>query len=409
MNKIFYTLFFLLFFSFFNNNAKAQTSPDVSPCTTNASGAVVITTQIASTTDQTCDTSGATNLTLNVHSLGFCTSAPTVNFVTGGKAADERDSSNSSYSDGASDFSSCRWVITQSTTSPESLESVGAIEPLPNDEIPPPGTYTHAVLVISNESTIRGSVNFSQTIKDTTTGTGIDGNSGLTCWTNGTYIVDTGKQGPLMGTDVTNADANKTDGIYKGGATCGSTASPTANTDVYYYSNYEPAVSTGEACASAVSGGRTAGCNTTRSVESTSFGTLTIFNTKASNLGTTNPTIQRAKIETATVNGKANGTATDTNTLTAIFAYNTPMVVTDKTTGMEIFVNFNNALNLDFEPSGVVISAVKNTINNISPGVKYTPVTGSPTTDITSDPRIRSIRSGPFGIQFRSVEGGGTD
>ena len=401
MNKIFYTLFFVLFFSFFNNEVKAQTSTDVSPCTTNASGAVVITTQIASTTDQTCDTSGATNLTLNVHSLGFCTSAPTVNFVTGGKAADERDSSNSSYSDGASDFSSCRWVITQSTTSPESLESVGAIEPLPNDEIPPPGTYTHAVLVISNESTITGSVNFSQTIKDTTgDATVAAGNSGTTCWTNGTYIVDTGKQGPLIGTDVTNAATNKTAGTYKGGATCGSTASPTANTDVYYYSNYEPAVSTGEACASAVSGGRTAGCNTTRSVESTSFGTLTVYYTKASNLGTTNPTIQRAKIDTG-----SNGTATDTNTLTGIFAYNTPMVVTDKTTGMEIFVNFSNALNLDFEPSG--ITTATGYITNKNGSIDLT--NGSGTTNSSSDPRIRSIRSGPFGIQFRSVEGGGTD
>jgi hypothetical protein len=166
MNKIFYTLCFLLFFSFFNNNAYAVSSSDVVACTKNDSGAVVITTQISSSTDQTCDTSGTTNLTLNVHSLGFCTSAPTVNFVTDGKAADERDSSNDSYSDGASDFSSCNWVITESTTSPESLQSVGDVEPLPNDEIPPPGTYTHAVLVISNQMTVTGSVNFSQTIQD---------------------------------------------------------------------------------------------------------------------------------------------------------------------------------------------------------------------------------------------------
>ena len=379
MNKIFYTLFFVLFFSLFNNEAKAQTSTDVSPCTTNASGAVVITTQIASTTDQTCDTSGVTNLTLNVHSLGFCTSAPTVNFVTDGKAADERDSSNSSYSDGASDFSSCRWVITQSTTSPESLESVGAIEPLPNDEIPTPGTYTHAVLVISNETTITGSVNFSQTIRDTTTGA----NTGTTCWTNGTYNVDTGKQGPLIGTSISNASTNKTgaaplsNSVFAGGATCGSTASPTANTDVYKYSNYEPSSGT---CST---GG---GCNTTRSEESTSFGNLTVLYTKASNLGTTNPTIQRSKIVTT-----SNGTATDTNTLTLIFAYNTPMVVTDKTTGMEIFVNFSNAFNVDFEPSQRDDEDMHNNISSTNP------------------PRIRSIRSGPFGIQFKSVEGGGTD
>jgi hypothetical protein len=391
MNKIFYTLFFLLFFSFFNNEAKAQTSSDVVACTKNASGAVVITTQISSTTDQTCDTSGATNLTLNIHSLAFCTSAPTVNFVTGGKAADERDSSNDSYSDGASDFSSCRWVITQSTPSPESLESVGAIEPLPNDEIPPPGTYTHAVIVISNESTITGSVNFSQTIKDTTgAATVAAGNSGTTCWTNGSYLVDTGKQGLLIGSSVSNASTNRTAGTFKGGATCGTTASPTANTDVYYYLNFEPSSGT---CSSG-------GCNTTRSEESTAFGNLTVFYTKASNLGTTNPTIQRSKIITTN-----NGTDTDTNTLTGIFAYNTPMVVTDKTTGMEIFINFSNALNLDFEPSG--ITNALGFITNKNGSIDIT--TGVGTTNSSSDPRIRSIKSGPFGIQFRSIEGGGTD
>ena len=43
MNKIIYTLGFLLVFSIFNNEVKAQTSGDVSACTKNASGAVVIT------------------------------------------------------------------------------------------------------------------------------------------------------------------------------------------------------------------------------------------------------------------------------------------------------------------------------------------------------------------------------
>jgi hypothetical protein len=82
---------------------------------------------------------------------------------------------------------------------------------------------------------------------------------------------------------------------------------------------------------------------------------------------------------------------TDTNTLTAIFAYNTPMVVTDKTTGMEIFVNFNNALNVDFEPS------------------RRNGEVGHTNISSTNPPRIRSIRGGPFGIQFRSVEGGSTE
>ena len=384
MNKIIYTLGFLLVFSIFNNEVKAQTSGDVSACTKNASGAVVITAQISSTTDQTCDGEGTTALTLNVYSLGFCTSAPTINFVTDGKAADERDSSNSSYSDGASNFSSCTWTIKQSTSSTETLNSVGDIEPLPSDEIPPPGTYTHAVLVISNEMTITGSTTFSQTIRDTTS----SANTGTKCWTNGTFFVDTGKQGPLIGSSVSNASTNKTgaaplsNSVFSGGATCGSTPSPTANTIVSYYANYEPST-----------GSCSGGCNTTRSEETTAFGTLTVFYTTANiaSLATNSPTIQRSKIVTT-----SNGTATGTNTLTGVFAYNTPMVVTDKTTGMEIFINFKNALSLDFEPSrrnGETLWT--NTLaatDNATPAVP---------------PRIRAIQSGPFGIQFRAVEGGG--
>jgi len=384
MNKIIYTLGFLLVFSFFNNEAKAQTSGDVSACTKNASGAVVITTQISSTTDQTCDGEGTTALTLNVYSLGFCTSVPTINFVTDGKAADERDSSNSSYSDGASNFSSCTWTIKQSTSSTETLNSVGDIEPLPSDEIPPPGTYTHAVLVISHEMTITGSTTFSQTIRDTTS----SANTGTKCWTNGTFFVDTGKQGPLIGSSVSNASTNKTgaaplsNSVFSGGATCGSTPSPTANTIVSYYANYEPST-----------GSCSGGCNTTRSEETTAFGTLTVFYTTANiaSLATNSPTIQRSKIVTT-----SNGTSTGTNTLTGVFAYNTPMVVTDKTTGMEIFINFKNALSLDFEPSrrnGETLWT--NTLaatDNATPAVP---------------PRIRAIQSGPFGIQFRAVEGGG--
>ena len=321
---------------------------------------------------------------MNVYSLGFCTSAPTINFVTDGKAADERDSSNSSYSDGASNFSSCTWTIKQSTSSTETLNSVGDIEPLPSDEIPPPGTYTHAVLVISNEMTITGSTTFSQTISDTTS----SANTGTKCWTNGTFFVDTGKQGPLIGSSVSNASTNKTgaaplsNSVFSGGATCGSTPSPTANTIVSYYANYEPST-----------GSCSGGCNTTRSEETTAFGTLTVFYTTANiaSLATNSPTIQRSKIVTT-----SNGTATGTNTLTGVFAYNTPMVVTDKTTGMEIFINFKNALSLDFEPSrrnGETLWT--NTLaatDNATPAVP---------------PRIRAIQSGPFGIQFRAVEGGG--
>jgi hypothetical protein len=383
MNKIFYTLSFLLFFSFFNNEVKAQTSTDVAPCTKNASGAIVITTQISSATDQTCDGEGATNVTLKIYSLGFCTSAPTVNFVANGKAADERDSANGSYSNGASDFSSCTWTIKQSSTTNESLDSVGDVEPLPSDEIPPPGTYTHAVLVISNEMTITGTATFSQTISGSTSGVNTP-TTGTKCWTNGSVIVDTGKEGMLIGSDVSNASDNKTANVFGGGATCGSTPSPTANTLVSYYSNFEPA--TGPCKLSN-------GCNTTRSEETTAFGNLTVLFTTANlaSLATNSPTIQRSLIDTGN-----NGTDTDTNTLTAIFAYNNPMVVTDKTTGMEIFINFNNALTVDFEPSRRKNAA--GTLQSLHTN-----------TSSTATPVIRTLQSGPFGIQFKAVEGGSTE
>jgi hypothetical protein len=395
MNKIIYTLGFLLIFSLFSN-AKAQTA-DVDPCT-KVNGAVDITTQKNSTTDQTCDTSGATNLTLNIYSLGFCTSAPTVRFAsTGALAADERDAHISTlYTDGTSDFSSCTWTIKQSTTSIESLDSVGDIEPLPNDEIPPPGTYTHAVLVISNSMSVTGSATFTDTIKDTTTTTFANktlGNSGLTCWTNGSFIVDTGKQGLLIGqTSVANASTKKTAGSYQGGATCGDTPSPTANTIVSYYSNHEGANVGGASCTTDPDGDgpQIAGCNTTRSEETTAFGTLTVFFTTADipSLATNSPIIRRSEIVTT-----GNGINTGTNTLTGVFAYNTPMVVTSNTTGMEIFINMSNALNLDFEPIGLS--------NDVGGGITNS-LGMSPAT-----PRIRSISAGPFGIQFKATEGGG--
>jgi len=383
MNKIIYTLSFLLFFSFFNNEAKAQTSTDVVACTKNASGAIVITSQISSTTDQTCDGEGATNVTLKIYSLGFCTSAPTVRFVDGGKEADERDSSSDSYSDGTSVFSSCTWTIKQSSTTNESLDSVGDVEPLPSDEIPPPGTYTHAVLVISNEMTITGTATFSQTISGSTSGVDTPA-TGTKCWTNGSVIVDTGQEGLLIGSSISNASVNKTANVFGGGATCGSSPSPTANTIVSKYANFEPS-----------SGDCVGGCNTTRSEESTAFGNLTVLYTTANlaSLATNSPTIQRSLIVTT---AGTNGINTATNTLTAIFAYNNPMVVTDKTTGMEIFINFNNALNVDFEPSRRKNAA--GTLQDLHTN-----------TSSTATPVIRTLQSGPVGIQFRAVEGGSTE
>ena len=72
------------------------------------------------------------------------------------------------------------------------------------------------------------------------------------------------------------------------------------------------------------------------------------------------------------------------------------MVVTDKTTGMEIFINFNNALAVDFEPSRRtnLLGVLQDEHTNIS---------------TTNPPVIRTLQSGPFGIQFKAVEGGSTD
>jgi hypothetical protein len=89
--------------------------------------------------------------------------------------------------------------------------------------------------------------------------------------------------------------------------------------------------------------------------------------------------------------------------MTLIFAYNTPMVVTDKTTGMDIFLNFSNALSLDFEPINMSSTTL---ITNRNDG-KVTETISGTTTTPTSAPRIRAIQSGPFGIQFKATEGGG--
>ena len=79
MNKIIYTLIFILSLSFLNNEAKAQSS-DIDKCSL-VSGAVNVTT-LAAATDKTCDTTGATKLSFQLHNLGFCTSAPNIKFQT---------------------------------------------------------------------------------------------------------------------------------------------------------------------------------------------------------------------------------------------------------------------------------------------------------------------------------------
>jgi hypothetical protein len=433
MNKIFYTLFFLLFFSFFNNNAKAQTSPDVVPCTL-VGGLVDAESQMlanatTSRGDQTCDTSGATNLTLELYNLGFCTAAPTIKFPdTTARDRDQRDRDdpdNNQFGTN-SDFSNCVWTIKQSTISNEVLNSVGDVEPLPADEIPPPGTYTHAIILISNQQKITGTVSFAHDVNSD----GTSATKGTKCWTNGSFFVDTGKEGPLIGsTNVATATANRaaktgdddigTEGNIRNGATCGNTPNPTANTVVSYYSNHEGTRVAGSAprdtstnCALA-SSVRSAGCNTTRSEESTSFGSLKVYFTFADTSTLTGtPNITRALIESGQASetvdnapGENNGdygTGSNTNSLLGVFQFNTPMVVTSKTTGIEIYTNFSKALSVDFEP--IQEGGTQKTNANAKNGseIIYNKSTAN-------GPRLKAIQTGPFGIQFKPVEGGSTE
>lgn len=431
MNKIFYTLIFILSLSFFNNEAKAQTSADVQPCTL-VGGLVDAASQMlanatTSTGDQTCDTSGATNLTLKLYNLGFCTAAPTIKFpntTARDKDQRDRDDPDNNQVGTNSDFSNCIWTVKQSTTSDEVLDSVGDVEPLPVDEIPPPGTYTHAIILISNQVKITGTVSFAHDVNSD----GTSDTKGTKCWTNGSFFIDTGKEGPLIGTSVDNAKANRaaktgsdaigTDGNVRNGATCGNTPNPTANTVISYYSNHEGTRVAGLAprdtstnCAIASAGVRTAGCNTTRSEESTLFGSLKVYSTFADTSTLTGtPNITRALIVTDQTNetvdnapGRNNGnygTGSTTNSLLGVFQFNTPMVVTSKTTGIEIYTNFSGALSVDFEP--IQEGGIQKTNANAKNGTEiiYNKSTAN-------GPRLRALQQGPFGIQFKPVEGGG--
>ena len=385
MNKIFYTLFFLLFFSFSNNEAKAQSS-DISACTL-SSGAVNVT-SIATALDKTCDTTGASKLTLKLHNLGFCTSAPTIKFASGGLAKDERDF-DGAYLEGAnSDFSSCTWTIKQTTATDEILETVGEVEPLPLDELPPKGTYTHAVIVVSNVVKVQGYTQFSTAVADTTSSSG---NSGIYCWTNGSQILEVGRHGPK----ITPPGGVQGALNFGGGAKCGTLAQAQAqqaeNTITYMMNNLR---NTENNCGDLFPTGTAANagdCNTTRSVENTTLGTLDLYYTKVTSF--TVPTIHRASLtQDRGVAASVAGTS-DADSITMVFGFNNPIVVTDKTTGMDIKINYNYALSVDFED----VKAVGTTtlIDNAS--------------DDTVVKRIRLLGAGPFGIAFVPNEGGSTD
>ena len=374
MNKIIYTLIFILSLSFSNNEAKAQSS-DIDKCSL-VSGAVNVTT-LAAATDKTCDTTGATKLSFQLHNLGFCTSAPNIKFQTdAGKAADQRDAT-SSYSVGTSDLSSCTFTIKQTSSTDEVLESVGEVEPLPIDELPPKGTYTHAVIVFSNVVKVQGYTQFSTTIADTLSALG---NEGTYCWTNGARILEVGSYGPLI--DPPGSPATYGTVGVGGGAQCGTTlaqaqAGQAENTITYMMNNLRNSET---ACLE--------GCDTTRSAENTTLGTLNLFFTKVSSF--TTPTINRATID-------HDAKTSDANTITLVFGFNNPIVVSDETTGMDIKVNFDYALSVDFEDVTPIGGTLKK--NGVAFGQ----------TGYTATKRIRLLGAGPFGIAFIPTQGGGVD
>jgi hypothetical protein len=380
MNKIIYTLSFLLFFSFSNNEAKAQSS-DIDKCSL-VSGAVNVTT-LAAAIDKTCDTTGATKLSFQLHNLGFCTSAPNIKFQTNGKATDQRDSSvSNSYSEGTSDLSSCTFTIKQTNSTDEILESVGEVEPLPIDELPPKGTYTHAVIVFSNVVKVQGYTQFSTTIADTLSA---NGNSGTYCWTNGAAILEVGSFGPLITPPAGSQGLVNVGGGAKCGTTLAQAQTGQAENTITYKMNNLKTTDTTEAAQCRAD----AGCNTTRSAENTTLGTLNLFFTKVSSF--TTPIINRATID-------SDNKTSDANTITLVFGFNNPIVVSDETTGMDIKVNFDYALSVDFE-----------NVIPIGGTLKKNGVTDELEVGYTATKRIRLLGAGPFGIAFVPTQGGGVD
>ena len=106
------------------------------------------------------------------------------------------------------------------------------------------------------------------------------------------------------------------------------------------------------------------------------------------------PTIHRATLTESTKGAAATEAGTsNADSITMVFGFNNPIVVTDKTTGMDIKINYNYALSVDFED--VIAVGTETLIKNNLVG--------------TNPKRIRLLGAGPFGIAFVPNEGGSTD
>jgi hypothetical protein len=108
--------------------------------------------------------------------------------------------------------------------------------------------------------------------------------------------------------------------------------------------------------------------NTTRGIESTSLGSINLYNV--------NDNLQRVEIITGGAGG--DGTSTATTKLLLVVTFTNPLVVTENYEYLDVLQNLSRTVSLDFEQGGALASTT-----------------------------IRLIQQGPFGIAFRTVEGTG--
>ena len=309
MKKLYLYISFILSLFFFNE-AKAQTlTGDVVVCTT-TTGNIVNHTQFVAGDDsgdrdtivyRQCDTTGSSvRTTLTLHKLGLCTSAPTVKFVNANAKTNDQRSNDGDIGD--SIFTSCQFVVDSTEGYLIALSSAGEVFPVGTDEIVNPGTYTHGVFVIDESVTVTAEVNFSGTITSA-------GGSSTRCITNGSTIIDTGAQGPIVNGGQRG----------QGGALCHSSTAATANTMRILYSNVDGIG------------------NTTRGIESTSLGSIDFYNV--------NDNLQRVEILTT----PSNGTTTATTKLLLVVTFTNPLVVTENYEYLDVLQNLSRTVSLDFE------------------------------------------------------------
>jgi hypothetical protein len=337
MKKLYLYISFILSLFFFNE-AKAQTlTGDVVVCTT-TTGNIVNHTQFVAgdgsgdrdtTVYRQCDTTGSSvRTTLTLHKIGLCTSAPTVKFVDAtAKTNDQRPNDGDV---GDSIFTSCQFVVDSTEGYLIAMSSAGEVFPIGTDEIVNPGTYTHGVFVIDESVTVTAAVNFSGTITSA-------GGSSTRCITNGSTIIDTGAQGPIVNGSQ----------FGQGGALCHSSTAATANTIRYLYMNVDGIG------------------NTTRGIESTSLGSINFYNV--------NDNLQRVRILTT----PSNGTTTATTKLLLVVTFTNPLVVTENYEYLDVLQNLSRTVSLDFEQGNDDASTTIRLIQQGPFGIAFRTVEGT--------------------------------